>query len=141
VPAGQADVSEHIRRTWNGCDCTMVSELGPPSCMQDGKPVIRPGDGIHINNLPTAHGHPYVDVEGERVEMHGCGAVYIMPASLITGGGRYAYDPMFTDHYPMMRLARQRGYKIWWHRSLIAYHADVDGFGPLVTDEKRTANV
>ena len=141
VPAGQSDVSEHVRRTWNGCDCTMLSADGPPSCMVDENPTILPGDGIHINNLPASHEYAYVNVPEERVEMDGCGAVYIMPAALLRSGVRYAYDPMFTDHFPMMKLARQRGYKIWWHRSSIAYHADVDNFGPLVTDEKRTANV
>ena len=142
VAEGRSRVAESIRRSWNGCDCTMVSREGPPSCLaSDGSAVIRPGDGLHVNNIPVSGTPSYVDdVAGDLVPMDGCGATYIMPAAILRDGAAYAYDPLYTDHFPVMRWAREHGYRIFWHRASIAYHADVDGFGPMQTKEGRTAS-
>lgn len=143
VALGRSRVTEAVRRSWNGCDCTMFSRDGPPTCLASngsGEPVIRPGDGIHVNNLPVAGSPSYVDAPGDLVHMDGCGATYIMPAAILRDGAEFKYDAMFTDHYPVMRWARGHGYRVLWHRPSIAFHADVDGFGPMQTNEKRTAS-
>ena len=142
VSEGRSRVTESVRRSWSGCDCTMVSREGPPTCLaSDGSPVIRPGDGLHVNNIPVAGSPSYVDnVPATMVPMDGCGATYIMPAAILRDGATYAYDPMFTDHFAVMRWAREHGYRILWHRASVAYHADVDLFGPMQTKEGRTAS-
>lgn len=99
--------------------------------------------GFIHNGRRTAVSPPYWQpaAAGSLQPLEGVGCIYLMPAWLLRGGAAYASLPVdryvdhpslwstgHTDHWPVMRRAREEGVGIFCYTAAAAYHAHLPSY-------------
>lgn len=80
----------------------------------------------HFGNV--LHKPPYFASPADVIECDSVGCCFLAPAWVHRNGSRFAATP-FTDHFPVIRQARDEGARVYCARFVVAYHADLPRYG------------
>lgn len=96
-----------------------------------GRDHVRHDTRMLVRGRNLSHEPPYWPIEPTQdvVEMDCVGCVMMVPAAIYRAGGRYEDHPLFTDHYPICRKAREMGRRVTVCRSLVTTHANLPKYG------------
>ena len=113
------------------------------ACIMRGTEDVEPRNrkrikGRNVHDEPpyffSLDGQPYNPInkrESNRsiVEMDCVGTITLVNTDIYRTGVRYEDHPVFTDHYPICKKAREIGRLVTMTTSIKAYHADLPKYG------------
>jgi hypothetical protein len=72
---------------------------------------------------------PRFSAEPKHIELAAVGCMYLIPAALYRDGVRYEATPRHTEHWSVMKAARDRGYRVLCDKLTTIYHAYLPRYG------------